>query len=387
MMNFAFTEEQERFRQEVTDFCKQEMRQGVTRETVRSFRQKVSERCWPGLSIPQEYGGLGMGAVYRVIFMEETAYQRAPIVHYDHGVTLSLLGNMLLRHGTEAQKRRYLPLIASGEIHCGQGYSEPEAGNDIANVQTKAVRDGDHYVVNGQKMWVHDARVYKYSLLMARTDPRSVREKGLSLFLLDNKSPGVTVIPQLAMNGQLSPQVFLDNVVIPAENLVGEEGRGWDYYLELKPFYWNKEQGAETGMMRRLFDDIVRYVKQTTRRGRPLSQDGLVRQKLAELTADITALRHLVYRMAWLEDRGLDLFDISAKMRVFHVETWVKLTGVITTLLGKEGQIDLGSPDAALGGMMSRLYPAAALQLMQRAGPSYIKSIIATDILGMPKPW
>jgi hypothetical protein len=91
--------------------------------------------------------------------------------------------------------------------------------------------------------------------------------------------------------------------------------------------------------------------------------------------------------MAWLEDRGLDLFDISAKMRVFHVETWVKLTSVITTLLGKEGQIDLGSPDAALGGIMSRLYPAAALQLMQRAGPSYIKSIIATDILGMPKPW
>jgi alkylation response protein AidB-like acyl-CoA dehydrogenase len=386
-MDFAFTEEQEIFRQEVADFCRQEMRQGVTRETVRSFRQKVTEKRWPGLSIPQEYGGLGMGAVYRVIFMEETAYQRAPIVHYDYGVTLSLLGNMLLRHGTEAQKRRHLPLIASGEVHCGQGYSEPEAGNDIANVQTKAVRDGDHYVVNGQKMWVHDARIYKYTLLMARTDTKSVREKGLSLLLLDNKSPGVTVVPQLAMNGQLSPQVFLDNVVILAENLVGEEGRGWDYYLELKPFYWNKEQGAETGMMRRLFDDVVRYVKQTTRRGRLLSQDSIVRLKLAELAADISALRHLVYRMAWMEDRGLDLFDISAKMRVFHVETWVKLTSVITTLLGKEGQIDLGSPDAVLGGMMSRLSPAAALQLMQRAGPSYIKSIIATDILGMPKPW
>lgn len=385
-MDLQFTEEQDKFRQQVIDFCKTEPRGEIGQYGFSpSFGEKIGEKQWPGSSIPGEYGGLGLGAVYRVIFMEEIAYHRVPVIPYDYGVTIGLLGNICLKHGTEEQKKEYFPRIARGKIRCGQGYSEPEAGNDLASIQARAERNGDHYIVNGQKMWVHEARYYQYTLLMARTNPDARKEQGISLFILDNATPGVSVSPQLAMNGQRTPQVFLDNVKIPAQNLLGEENHGWNYYLENKPFYWNKEQGAETGMMRRLFDEVVHYVRETRRRGKPLGQDELIRQKLARIATDIRILRYLIYRMAWMEDRGVDILRISAITRVFHVEAWVRFISVITQITGPGGQLQPGTNYAPLGGMMSRLYPAAALQLMQRAGPSYVKSIIATDILGMPK--
>ena len=378
-MELSFTEEQERFRREVIDFCKAE------RGDASSFSGKIAEKGWTGLSIPREYGGQGLGAIYRVIFMEEIAYNRAPITPYDYGVTISLLGNICLRHGSEGQKREWLPQIARGEIFCGQGYSEPQAGNDLSSVQTRAERRGDHYIINGQKMWIHDARTYKYTLLMAQTDPDAPPERSFSLFILDNTLPGVTVVPQLAMSGQLTPEVFLDNVEVPAKNLLGEENRGWDYYLENKPFYWNKEQGAETGTMRRILDDLVQYIKEARKDGRLLSDDPMVWQKLAKMATDLRILRFLMYRMAWMETQGLDLFHVASIARVFHVEAWVRFINMAMQLLGLGGQLQLREKYAPLRGIMETLYRAAALQLMQRAGPSYIKSIIATHELGLPE--
>jgi len=387
-VDFSFTPEQEEFRQEVADFCQRELKAGRRDPgRIEAFRRKIAEKGWTGLSIPREYGGQGRDATFRVIFMEEMAYWQAPVTLYDYGVTISLLGNICLRHGTEEQKREYLPRIARGEIFCGQGYSEPQAGNDLTRVQTRAVRRGDHYVINGQKMWVHDARTYQYTLLLAVTDPDAPPEKGLSMFILDNSSPGVTVAPQLAMNGQLTPQVFLDNVKVPARNLLGEENRGWDYFMENKPFYWNKEQGAETGTMRRLLDDLVRYVRETRKDGRLLSQDPMVRQKLAEMATCVRIVRFLMYRMAWMESQGLDLFDVGAIARVFHVEAWVRLINMATGILGLSGLLAPRQKQAPLRGIMGVLYPAAALQLLQRAGPSYVKSTIATHELGLPEPW
>jgi len=379
MMYFAFTEEQAEFRQEVSDFCKRE------RGDPSSFRQKIAEKGWTGLSIPKEYGGQGRGAIHRVILMEEMAYHRAPIVPYDYGVTMSVLGNMLLRHGNEEQKKEYLPRIARGEVFCGQGYTEPQAGNDLASIQSRAVHQGDHYIINGQKMWVHDARTYNYTLLMARTDPDSLPEKGISLFILDNATPGITIVPQRAMNEQMTPQVFLDDVKVPIQNLLGEENRGWDYFLENKPFYWNKEQGAEVGQMRRIFEDVVQYTKETKREGALLSQGAVVRQKLAKMATDINVMRFLVYRMAWMETKGLDLFRVASITRVFHVEAWVKFISTAMQLLGLGGQLQPGPEYAPLRGMMEWTYRYAALQLMQRSGPSYIKSIIATHELGLPE--
>jgi alkylation response protein AidB-like acyl-CoA dehydrogenase len=380
-MDFRFTEEQEKFRQEVIDFCKAE------RGDPASFRSKIAEKGWTGLSIPKEYGGLGLGAIYRVIFMEEVAYWRAPIVPYDYGVTISLLGNICLKYGSEQQKREYLPQIARGEIFCGQGYSEPQAGNDLTRIETRAVRQGNHYVINGQKMWIHDARTYKYTLLMARTDPDAPPEKGLSLFILDNTLPGVTVVPQIAMSGQQTPEVFLDNVEVPTENLLGEENHAWDYYLENKPFYWNKEQGAETGMMRRILDDAASYSREAKRDGRLLSQNPTVRQKLAKMATDMRVVRFLMYRMAWMETRGLDLSHIASIARVYHVEAWVRFVDTAIQILGLGGQLALREKHAPLRGVMETLYRQAALQLMQRAGPSYIKSTIATHELGLPEAW
>jgi len=387
-MNHHFTKEQESFRQEVIEFCKTELQNRTrTCDYEASFKQKIADKGWTGLSIPKKYGGLEMGAVCRVIFMEEMAYWRAPIAPYDYGVTMSLLGNICLRHGSEEQKKKYLPRIARGEMFCGQGYTEPEAGNDLSGIQTRAVRDGDDYVVSGQKMWIHDAQTYGYTLLMARTNPDTSPERGISLFVLDNSSPGVTVMPQTAMSGQTTPQVFLDNVRIPAADLLGEENRGWDYYMENKPFYWNKEQGAETGMMRRVLDTVLEYVKEASRDGRQLKQIPEVRQKLARMTTDMNAVRLLIYRMARMENEGLNIFDISSIARVYHVEAWVRFVNSAVQILGMRGQLASRQHYAPLGGMMEALYRQAALQLMQRAGPSYVKSIIATHGLGLPEAW
>ncbi len=220
---------------------------------------------------------------------------------------------------------------------------------------------------------------------MSRTDPDAPPEKGLSLFILDNATPGVTVVPQLAMNEQLSPQVFLDDVKIPVQNLLGEENRGWDYVMENKPFYWNKEQGAEVGQMRRIFEEVVQYTKETRKDGHLLSQSPVVRQKLAKMATEINALRFLIYHMAWMETKGLNLLHIASITRVFHVEAWVRFTNMAMQLLGLGGQLQRGSKHAPLRGMMEWVYRAAALQLMQRAGPSYIKNFIATHGLGLPE--
>ena len=383
-MNFWFTEEQEKFRQEIIDFCKTEPRGEITSPGFSpSFYNKVADKGWFGLPIPREYGGLGRDAIHRVIFMEEMAYWRAPILLGLYGRSMSLFGNICLKHGSEAQKKEYLPKLASGELIFGQTYTEPEAGTDLAAVQTRALRDGDYYIINGQKTFITGE--HKYTLLMARTDPNAPPERGISFFILDNSSPGMTSIPMTTMAGTQTSQLFLEDVKVPAENRLGEENRGWNYYMETKPLYLNKELGATVGVTRRALDELVRYVKETTRERELLSRSQLVRHKLAELATDIKAMRLLIYKMAWMQATGLDVSDMALITRVFDVETRLKFSRTAMRLLGLSGQLQAGSKYAPLGGMMERMYRGDALQLFTRGSPSYTKTVIATHTLGLPE--
>jgi alkylation response protein AidB-like acyl-CoA dehydrogenase len=384
-MDFGFTDEQEEFRQEIADFCKAEMQDGiVSPSSSPSFIQKVAQKGWLGLAIPEEYGGLGKDAIYRVIFNEEMAYNRAPMSLNLWGRSYNLFGRICLRYGSEEQKKRWLPRLARGEAF-GQCYTEPEAGTDMTSIQTRAVRQGDYYIVSGQKMFITTAHILKHTLMMARTDPDAPAERGLSMFVMDNTSPGLSHTPLMGMRGYRTNQLFLDNVMVPVENLIGEENRGYEYFLWDKPFYLHKEQGAEIGALRQSFEELVRYSKDTRRNGRLLCENQMVRQRLAEMATNIRAMRFLSYRMAWMESRGLDITDIASKARVFIVEGWLKFNSTALQLLGLGGLVERGSNHAALGGAMAWHYQYEAIQYFTRGSPSYTKSVIATHELGMPE--
>jgi alkylation response protein AidB-like acyl-CoA dehydrogenase len=388
-MDFDFTEEQENFRKSIIDFCKTEIPPVPTNPAdlpsfLRGVTEKISGKGWFGLCIPEEYGGIGGNAIDRVIYYEELIYNGAPEALCVHGMSFSELGKMCLDYGSEEQKKRWLPLIARGEV-IGQTYTEPEAGADMTRIQTRAVRQGDHYIINGQKMFSSAIQELHYSLLMARTDTNAPAEKGISLFVMDNTSPGINISPLMTMGDLRTNQVFLDNVQIPCENLVGEENKGYDYYIKERPFYFNKSPGSEAGALRRMFNNFIQYMKQNKKGEALLNQHTVVRQKLARMAIDIQATRLLTYRMAWMETQGIDISLIASIVRVLTVETLLKFDTTAIQLLGLSGLLSPGSEYAPLGGSMEGRYRMDAMQWFNRSGPSYAKTLIATQGLGLPE--
>lgn len=384
-MNFKFGEEHRNFRQEILDFLEKEL-PGDVKAPVSSpdFIGKVINKGWLGLSIPENYGGLGLDAICRVILNEEMSYHQAPISLGLYGRSFSVFGRICLEHGSEEQKQTWLPRLTEGEAF-GQCYTEPESGTDMTRIQTRAVRDGDHYIINGQKMFITTTHTLKRTLLMARTNPDASADKGLSMFVMDNTSPGISITQMMGLGGYRTNQVFLDNVKVPCENLIGVENRGYQYYLENKPFYLHKEQGAEVGSVQRAFDDLVQHLKNTRRDGIPPVKRPVIRQKLAEMAANIRAMRLLTYKMAWMETQGLDISHIASVARVFNVESWLKFNSTAMQLLGMNGQLRRGENNTPLGGTMGWHYEFDAIQYFTRGSPSYTKSMIATHDLGLPE--
>jgi len=385
-MDFTYNREQESFRQEITGFCREQadMDNRNSATDPIEFHRKVAEKGWFGLSIPIEYGGLGLDAIHRVIFNEEMAYHRAPISLGLYGRSFMVFGQICLKHGTEQQKNRWLPRLVRGEA-IGQCYTEPEAGTDLSRIQTRAVRENGHYVINGQKMFITTTHILKHTLLMAITDATVAPAKGISMFVMDNTSPGVTISPMQGLGSYRTNQIFLDNVKIPVENLIGEENHGMEYYIKNKPFYLHKEQGAIVGGMRRNFEDLVDYVKGTRKAGSLLSDNPLIRQKLARMATDIRSMRWLTYRLAWMDSQGMDIHDIASITRVHDVESWLKFNNDAMQILGTSGQLKPGSDFTPLNGMMQWHYQYDAIQYFTRGSPSYTKSMIATHGLGMPE--
>jgi 3-oxocholest-4-en-26-oyl-CoA dehydrogenase alpha subunit len=388
-MDFEFTEEQENFRKSIIDFCKTGMPPTPASPAdmpsyIRDVTGKISQKGWFGLCIPKEYGGTGGNPIDRVIYYEEMMYNGAPEALCVHGMSFSELGKMCLNYGSEELKRTWLPLIAAGEV-IGQTYTEPEAGTDMTRIQTRAARQGDHYIVNGQKMFSSAIQELHYSLLMARTDSDAPPEKGISFFVLDNTSPGINISPIMTMGGLRTNQVFLDNVQIPCENLVGEENRGYDYYINEKPFYLNKSPGSEVGVLRRSFDNLVQYVKQNNVEEILPDRNSVVRQKLAEMSTNIEAARLLTYRMAWMETQGIDISLIASIVRVLTVETLLNFDNAAMQLFGLSSLLSPGSEYAPLGGILEERYRMDAMQWFNRSGISYARTCIATQGLGFSK--
>lgn len=398
-MNFEFTEEQQRFRKEIRDFCQREPHGEIDDRIAPGFslefHRKVAEKGWLGLTLPKEYGGQGRSLVDGTILIEELAFQRAPMDYVGIGHNGFFIGGILLKHGSEEQKRYYLTGIARGEIDIGQGFTEAGSGSDLLANTTRAVRQGDHYVINGEKTfnsWAHKGpyrRKYGMSqhvLLLARTDPSAPPEKSLSLFIFDGTIPlpGMSIQPIITIRGGRTNEVFFDDVRIPAESLVGEENRAWDYVVESGVFYWVRGIGQHVGELRRLLQDLVQYVKETQIEGQPLSRNTLVRHRLAELAIGIEGFRLHAYRLAWAFDKGLDITGLGAVMKLQSDRLQLSFSNLAIQILGPYGQLEREARYARLGGMASAMYKGLIIRSFSTTGPSAMRNVIADSMLGLP---
>jgi alkylation response protein AidB-like acyl-CoA dehydrogenase len=382
-MDFRFTSEQEAFRQEIRAFVREAMPEppAIPEDAWiigfdRTFSKKLAARGWLGLTWPREYGGQGKSYLDRLILTEELLRHGAPVAA--HWLGDRQMGPSILRYGTPEQKRKFLPGIIAGDIVFCIGMSEPGAGSDLAGLQTKAVDDGDAYVLSGQKIWTSFAHLADYCYLVARTNSDVPKHKGISEFLVDMRTPGITIKPIVDMTGAHHfNEVFFDQVRIPKDCLVGEKDRGW-YQIASQLDY--ERSGIERLMSNYpILGAITRYVQETGQIRREL-----VRHRLAQLHIEFTMGRFLVYKVAWLLTQGVIPNAESAAAKAYCTEFEQRLAQAASELMGGYGQLLPGSHQARLQGRIARAYLYAPAYTIQGGTSTILRNIIATRGLGLP---
>jgi alkylation response protein AidB-like acyl-CoA dehydrogenase len=393
-LDFRLSPEEEAFRQEVRDWLevnlpKEQRADRFTREDssetfniYRSFARKMAEKRWVAPQWPVEYGGLGLSVMQQLIFNEEMSYQQAPVGYSIIGV--GWVGPTLIVYGTEEQKKQHLGGITAAETMWCQGFSEPGAGSDLASLQTKAVRDGDDYVINGQKIWTSGAHLADWCILIARTDPDAPKHKGISYFLVDMKTPGITVRPLIdMMNNHGFNEMFFEDVRVPASNLLGEENRGWYMAATTLDFERSSIGGAVGG--RRMLEDLVDYARETKRNGKVLAEETTVRNRIADAALDVELGRLLSYRVASMQQRGMVPNYESSIAKLFNTDMQLRLAKAGMEIMGLYGQLEPGSPYAQLRGKFERQYLWQTGMSVGGGTPEIQKNIIAMRGLGMPR--
>lgn len=382
-MDFRFTAEQEAFRQEVRTFLQEALPEPpMVPEDAwiigfdRDFSKKLAARGWIGLTWPREYGGQGRSYLERLILTEELLRHGAPAAA--HWLGDRQMGPAILRYGTPEQKAQFLPGIISGDLVFCIGMSEPGAGSDLAGLQTRAVEDGDDYVLSGQKIWTSFAHLADYCYLVARTDAEVPKHKGISEFLVDMKTPGITIKPIVDMTGAHHfNEVFFDQVRIPKQCLVGEKNRGWYQIASQLDF---ERSGIERLMSNyTLLAAVQQYGRET---GKDRSE--LVRHRLAQLYIEFTMGKFMVYKVAWLLTQGIIPNAEAAAAKAYCTEFEQRLAQAACDLMGGYGQLMPGSPQARLHGRIARAYLYAPAYTIQGGTSTILRNIMATRGLGLP---
>jgi alkylation response protein AidB-like acyl-CoA dehydrogenase len=285
--------------------------------------------------------------------------------------------------GSEEMRREWLPRIAKGETRFWLAYSEPNAGSDLASLQTRAVDDGDDLIINGQKTWSTVAHVSHYAWMVVRTDPTAPPHKGITLLIVDNNSPGVTIRPLINICGFHSfNEVFFDNVRVPKKNIVGERNKGWYYLMVALDF---ERLVIPMGGFRRTFEEIAQYAKETKHNGQPLSQNLLIRNKLAEIAIQIEVAYMFFWQTAWMLDKGLVPNIEASVLKLFTTQLSQKLANTGMQVMGHYGPLERESKWASLRGRVQSGY-LDCISALVGAGTSEIqRNIIAMRGLGLPR--
>ena len=393
-MEFKFTPEQESFRAEVRAFIQQvlppQWEEGENEgfnspkgiAETKAVVKKLASSGWLTMAWPKEYGGMGAPFMNQTIFQEEAAYHSLPT---DAGVgAVSWVAPTLMIAGTEEQKEEHLPPIARGDRFWCTLYSEPGAGSDLAGLETRAVRDGDEYVVNGQKIWTSGGHLADWGWLAARTDPEAPKHRGISMFLLDMKTPGITIRPIINMAGvHHFNEVFFDNVRIPRLNMVGEENRGW--YTLATALDFERSGVGRPASSRRTFEQLVAFAKGVGNGGGVRSRNPQITERLAKMDIDIQVSRWLAYRVAWMQSEGMSPNMEASVAKMFGSELGRRLYDVGMDLLGLYGQVEKGSKWAALKGKITHGYLSNVSATIAAGTSEVQRNIVATRGLGLPR--
>jgi alkylation response protein AidB-like acyl-CoA dehydrogenase len=344
------------------------------------FNQKLSERGWIAPAWPKEYGGLGASIYEQIVFNEEFGYRGAPDTG-TRGFGVGMIGPTLIIHGTEEQKKKYLPKITSGEHIWCQGYSEPGAGSDLASLQTRAVRDGDEYVINGQKIWTSGGHRANQMFCLVRTDPDAPKHRGISFLLIDDikNVPGLTIRPLINMaNRHHFNEVFFEDVRVPVANRVGEENRGW--YVGMTLLDFERSGIGTTAAQRRVLEDLAA----TLRDGDP-DRRRKNRLKLADFVVANNVGKYLGYRIGHIQAKGgVPNYEASV-VKIYQSELGQRIYNFGVNMLGLSGQLVPEEPKAPLGGELPEQYLQAVPSTIYSGTNEIQRNIIATRGLGLPR--
>ena len=351
---------------------------------LREWQRKLYDAGYLGLTWPEEYGGRGLTFMEELIFHEELALAKAPPLLNILGIGMA--GPTIIAHGTEAQKKRYLPkILACEEIWC-QGYSEPNAGSDLASLQTRAVRDGDSFIVNGQKVWTSVAHVADWMMLLARTDPEVEKHKGITYFLLDMHSPGVTVRPLRQLTGDEEfNEVFFENVRVPAESILGGLDNGWQVGLTTLMY---ERLALGFGLQVRLriaLDALIELARRTERNGGTATQDPLLRQKLAQLWIDTEVFKYTGARAVTRLLKGEMPGPEASTGKIWWCETHQRLQDLAMEILGPYHQLTKGSEWTVENGLWQYTFLRSRANSIEGGTTEIQRNIIGERVLGLPK--
>jgi alkylation response protein AidB-like acyl-CoA dehydrogenase len=390
-MELRFGEREEQLREEVRAFLKEHIpeegagaqlgsRSDEAFEVAKAFNTALGKRGWIAPAWPKAYGGLGASIYEQMVFNEEFGYHGAPDTG-TRGFGVGMIGPTLIIHGTEEQKKRYLPRITSGEDIWCQGYSEPGAGSDLASLTTRAARDGDDYVINGQKIWTSGGHRANQMFCLVRTDPDAPKHRGISFLLIDDikNVPGLTIRPLINMaNRHHFNETFLEDVRVPARNLIGEENRGW--YVGMTLLDFERSGIATTASQKRTLEKLA----DTLRQGPP-DKRRRYGTKLADFVVANNVGRYLGYRIGYMQASGLVPNYEASVGKIYQSELGQRIYNFGVNLLGMAGQMMPEEPRAPLWGDLPESYIVSVPSSIYSGTNEIQRNIIATRGLGLPR--
>jgi alkylation response protein AidB-like acyl-CoA dehydrogenase len=388
-VELALTPEQEELRAQLRDYFAAMMTPEVEEEMARhemggplsrGLARQMGADGWLGIGWPKEYGGQARSPIDQLVFFDEASRAGAPVPL----LTINTVGPTLMRYGDDEQKQEFLPQILRGEVQFAIGYSEPGAGTDLAALTTRAVRDGDEYVINGQKIFTSLANQAEYVWLAVRTDPDAPKHKGISILIVPTSAEGFSLSPINVVGGTRTNSTFYDDVRVPVSARVGEENEGW----KLITTQLNHERVAlcNAGIVYRHLDDVRRWAVQTTlANGERVIDQEWVRLNIARVAARVEFLKLMNWKVAWCLGTGAINPADASVTKVFGTEFYLEAYRLLLEVLGPAGYLKRGTPGAALRGRLERSY-AGTLILTFGGGTNEVqRDIIAMVGLGMPR--
>jgi len=388
-MRIAYTEEQEALRTELEAYYQElltdEVREALHSEqgvgpTNRRIVKQMATDGWLGIGWPKEYGGQGRSQLEQYIFFDESMRSGAPVPM----LTINTVGPTIMANGTEEQKQRFLPRILAGDIHFSIGYSEPESGTDLASLKCKAVRDGDEYIINGQKMWTSLASDADYCWLAVRTNPDVSKHKGISMIIVDLKNtPGITIDPLSLLSSHDINAVFYDDVHVPAENLVGGVDNGWN--LIVSQLNHERVTLCSAGLLQQSYEEVVRYARNNSAGPQRIIDQEWVQLNLARVRTGLEFLRLINWKVAWTATQGGMDVAAASTIKVFGTEFYLESFRLLMEILGPRAYLERGSAEAVLAGRLEQNYRSLVILTFGGGTNEIQRDLIAMFGLGLPR--